>query len=410
MTENAPVKLWLRRAALVVGGVCLAWLCFIDAVSQTFAKVSPDTVLRLDGDAPLAVVQKVGIRMIAPKPISAEAARAKLRGSLAREPLNAKALSYYGATYDKQKMTPASRKYFVLAERVSRRDLGAQMVFVFEAAEERKEEETLARISRMLRTNYAARDRLFPILANVITRPDGRRAMVRYVRKDTPWLADFATFAIDQGTDPSAVTSWVTGMGGLPNGRKFREVEMLLFRALDARRQYPAIADLLTVTKAAPKGLAQSMTISDAALIPEWQPLSWELAEGSGLIVSPVVNDKGDGLAFSISLSGGISGNALRKIVLLPAGKYRLKIDQRSGTTVNGEPVPIRSNWEFSCLDGTMAKSLWGSEAAMARIDENVTVPAGCRIQQIQLHVRAPNDHASSEALVGPILLQRVSS
>ena len=281
MTGNSPAKLWLRGAGLAIGGLCLAWLCFVDAVSQTFAKVSPDTVLKLDGDAPLAVVQKVGIQMIARKPITAEAARVKLRRSLAREPLNAKALSYYGATYDKQKMTPASRKYFVLAERVSRREIGAQMVFVYEAAEERKEKETLARINRMLRTNYAARDRLFPILASVITRPDGRRAMVRYVRKDTPWLADFTTFAIDQGTDPSAVTAWVTGMGGLPNGRKFREVEMLLFRALDARRQYPAIADLLSVAKATPKDLARSMAISDAALVPEWQPLSWDLAEGS---------------------------------------------------------------------------------------------------------------------------------
>lgn len=410
MTGNKFTVMWLGRALLVVGGVGLTWLCFVNAVSQTFSKVSPDTVLRLDEDAPAALAQKVGVQMVAPRPIKAEAARAKLRRSLAGEPLNAKALSYYGATYDKQKMTPASRKYFVLAERVSRRELGAQMAFVFEAAEKRKEEEALARINRLLRTSYSARDRLFPLLANVITRPDGRRAMARYVSKDTPWLADFTTFAIDRGTDPSAVTAWVTGMGGLPNGLKYREVEILLFRALDARRQYSAIADLLPVIKATPKGLAQSVAISDAELVTEWQPLSWELAEGSGLIVSPVVNDKGDGLAFSISLNGGISGNALRKIVLLAPGKYRLKIDQRSGATVNGEPVPVQSSWEFSCLEGDAAKSLWRSEGVMARIDQNLTVPTGCRIQQIRLRVRAPNDHASSEALVGPISLQLVSS
>lgn len=407
--EKTTASPWLRRVALLVGGAVLAWLCFVDAVSQAYSRTSPDMVLRLDSAAPLAGAQKVRTQMMGRKPIDPQVARAKLRRSLAREPLNAKALSYYGATYDSQKMTPASRKYFVLAERVSRRELGAQMAFVFEAAKARNEEEALARISRMLRTNYSARDRLFPLLADVITRPDGRRAMARYVRKDTPWLADFSIFAIERGIDPTAVTTWVIGMDGLPEGEKYREIEILLLQALDARRQYSTMADLLSTIKTVPKSLSRSLAIEDRTLVVEWQPLSWEMAEGTGLIVSPVVNDKGDGLAFSISLSGGVSGNALRKLLLLPSGEYRLRIDQRAEASASGEAVAVRGTWDLSCMDQATPESFWRSEAVMARIDQKIRIPANCRLQQMRLRVHAPNDHATSEALVGPISVQRVA-
>lgn len=400
---------WLKCGALIVGGLALTWVCFVDAVSQSFSKTSPDLVLRLDSTVPLATIQKVGTQMVGRGRIPAPVARAKLRSAMVQEPLSAKGLSYYGATFDSQKATPVSRKYFALAERVSRRELGAQMVFVMEDAKAGNEEATMARIDRMLRTNFAARDRLFPLLAGVVTRPDGRRAMARYLRRDTPWLADFSIFAIEQGIDPTAVTRWVVAMGGLPDGGKYREIEILLFRALDTRRQYPAIARLLPIAKATPKHLTQSAAINDASLVTEWQPLSWELAEGSGLIVSPVVNDKGNGLIFSISLSGGISGNAVRKLLLLPAGEYRLRIDQRASATTSGEVVPVQSHWQFTCLDGETPQALWTSEAVMKRIDETIRVPEGCGVQQLQLRVRAPNDHASSEALIGPISLQRIS-
>lgn len=411
----------------------LGWFAFRDAVSQSLAKTAPQVVLRLDPAASEAINQIASLRVARQPAGSDDRLRAWLARSIAANPLSPAALRLYGASYGLAKRDPRSHKFFALAERTSRRDVGTQMYFIIESATKGDAAQTVGRIDRTLRTSRPSRGQLFPILGRVIQLPGGSETLAGQIRNDTPWLSDFLLFALDTGVDPAAIARLV-GQTGFPGGRQRPIIEQVLFRTLEGRHNYRELAAVVPRMATAPPGLIKSVAVTEQTLDPDWQPLSWQLVSTAGMVVNPIASANGKDIVLNATLSGGISAEAARKLVLLDPGRYRLTVTQdvRGGEAGN---EPVEPRWQLDCLDSAPAirpmqtapsgpsgerpgasikdavprGPLWTSTSTARTFLALFDIPADCRVQVLSLRVRARSDAANASMTAGPLSLRQIS-
>lgn len=438
-------NLHTNRPAQIVGILlllALGWIALRDAAAQSLGRKAPQVVLRLDPDAPEAINQWVAVRVVRAPDEAKGKLRAMLTRSIAETPLNPTALRLLGASYGVTTRDPEGRKFFELAERTSRRDVGTQMYFIVESATRGDAVDAVTRIDRALRTSLPSRAQLFPVLGRVIQLPDGETTLARFIRKDTPWLSDFLSFAVDARVDPAAIARLVIQLDGFPDGRQRPVVEQMLFRMLEGRRDYRELAAIMPHMVTAPRGLTASVAIDEETLDPDWQPLSWQLSSSAGVVVNPIAAENGKDLVFNATLSGGISAEVARKLLLLQPGAYRLTVSQdlQGGDRGNKD---VEARWQFACMDTAPAAAasppapaggvastpalpapeggaavaakqaasrppLWAGTPTAKKFFVDLKVPANCGVQALSLRVRSPSDAADASMTAGPLSLRRI--
>lgn len=203
----------------------------------------------------------------------------------------------------------------------SRRDVGVQMVLVVRRLERGEIPQALNHIDEALRTNNDVAQQVFPALAQALTFPEFKAAFQPYVRKDNRWLADFLVFALSNRLEPALIGEIIAEAGELPDrpGRSVRELAPAYLVAEDQVRLAREIAAKLSEKQvpAANGGLSDNTFSNDDIIA----PFGWDWSTSRQLSIDKAA-DKGGSLEIRSTLP--FSGEIMRQMLTLPAGRYRL--------------------------------------------------------------------------------------
>lgn len=415
---SLPVQGRSRLIVLAVALIPLAWLSAVHSLDHSLQSRSPQTLVRITPGTPNGLAVRAQLELAKGDEANRELARALLRTSLARRPLDPFALRLYALTFGGMEALAQGKipditegeKFFRLGERTSRRDVSSQIYLILADAKAGDERAALKRIDRTLRASRSGRDRLFPILGQIMSRPDSPAMFAELVQPNSPWLADFLTFAIDSGVDPGDVARTTAAIGGYPDAAGRPVFEQSLVRALDSRADYRTLAQLLPQLKSLPSGIGQGVSLDAQTMDDEWSPLNWQTSDSPAIRAYPQATANASS-ALTINMGGGVRGRVARKLVKLAPGTYRLSVTQSFPT---GDEDGVRSasaipEWTVSCLDRDPPSVLLALNAPSGNVAGEFTVGRQCPLIMVALFAKSPESAADAAMTVDKIGLEKVS-
>ncbi len=298
------------------------------------------------------------------------------RDHLMSEPLSARALRQLGTARALDGDDVASERLHMLAERVSRRDLGTQLWLIERAAAAGDVAETLRHYDLALTSEPASGELLYPVLASAIEDEAVRSALAPYVRADRPWVRSFLAAGLEEAM-PSALSALVA----VARPDTVKGIMGTLLTRMARDQDFVSARKLLMAT---PVGRAASgdMTVSDRTTAPQLGPFGWQLGRSDG------VDAVRDGGGLTVRISSGASGLAARRVLILRPGRYRL------GYAVQSQGVTGTASLsaDAQCLGGPGNTRLLSAGATEARdvatlLSHQLTVPAGCGALAIAFRV-----------------------
>lgn len=192
-----------------------------------------------------------------------------------------------------------TRTRMELVERLTRRDVAAQLWLLQDAARRNDVGGTLRGYDVLLRTRSELRDPLTKQLASALVADPVRVALARYADPRTPWFPDFLRAASVQGqAEPAAAI--LAGLPALPDTPSYRTAYGALVAALASENRFDR---LRTLYPRLPGAVAEG-----------YAPLRWALAAGSERDARLGSQD-----ALAVRIAPFAKGEAASRLLLLPA-------------------------------------------------------------------------------------------
>ena len=306
------------------------------------------------------------------------------RKAVAADPTAVDALIVLGFQAQLRGSEAQSNRLFEYTNRLSRRELRAQIWAVEHAVNRGDLEGALRQYDIALRTSFAAQDMLFPTLAAALIEPKIRKEVLRRAASHPVWSPHFVRYLS---------TSWVEPVGAM---RYFLEGRA---QGLDVSgADKVALVDALTATNHLSEAWDYYQTFRlttgrGRSRDPDFRLFSdprsvfdWSVSEGSGISATIISAPEGGAVQFEVSPSAG--GPILRQAQLLPSGRYRLS-GRSSGTEL---PEYARPYWVLRCKAG---RELGRIPVSMTQPNGTFSglfsVPPDCPFQELVLIAR-PHD------------------
>ena len=304
-------------------------------------------------------------------------------------PIDAKAMRQLGVVAGLARQGGGNNE-FLLAERISRRDLISQFALIDIAALGGDLAGTLIHYDRALLVHPSAGEALFPVLSQAVADPDVRSALHRYTKRK--WFGSFLDAANQQVADSQTLVTLLAELrSSIPAAEGQAATSRLLAR-LVRDESYAAARDLLRTMPDVPPGDIDSLGFSAAMSDPRLAPLNWSINNDSAVEAGL------DGDVFIVRIAPEHTASIAERTTLLAPGRYALRqqIDPESGAP------RARLDWTVTCVAGNQPPIL----AAVAT--QEVTrfiVPAGCGAQLWRLRGSGELAQAASAARVTKLAL-----
>lgn len=382
----------LDKKKLAKGGVALLVAAvgafFVTAsFAQVMAKVDPARAATL---APRngSVLSRFADQEFATEPSMDSTSQPAIlaRRALLADPTSAKALTVLAFQAQLRGETAKADRIFAYSMRLTRRELRPHIWAIENAVSQGDIAGALESYDLALRTSKDARPVLFPSLAASLSEPRIRAELLRIVATKPDWLESLLIFQTDSGIEPLGWADF------LSEGRRVG------LQATEA--QYASLATRLLAIGERDRAWALYKSFRKGALRsqsrdPDFMlqgdaraPFDWRAGEDGALSVSILQRGKNGVVDFAVPPT--VSGELVRQVQLLPAGRYRL-----SGFSTNiDQPASSRPYWLFACEDGRELGrvSLGNSREKPAPFMGEFEVPSGCPVQILSLNARSTDD------------------
>jgi hypothetical protein len=274
-----------------------------------------------------------------------------------------------------------ARRTFAYGQRLSRRDLRAQLWAIEDAVSRNDIPGALRQYDAALRTSRTAPDMLFPVLASAITDAPIRATLARTLRDRPSWGDSFVFFAAARGPDPRATAEFYrrlrqAGVAVTPGA------QAVLLQRLVANGEWSEAWEYYTATHpGADRRVSRDPNFSAPG---PPSPFDWTLGDDAGITTSIQSGDKGG--IFDFAAPPGIGGVLLKQTQMLPPGEYRI-VGRSAGVE---QPESSRPYWVLNCLNGRELGRvpLPNSTQANGLFSGRFRVPAGCSAQILWLVAR----------------------
>lgn len=386
-----------RRSELIGRALLACATLAVSAAAGAAATVAvtrdraPGVALRINPGDGIALanhlVQEASVSpAVLTRPAEADAARASLR----REPLNPKALQFLASAALASQDQDRSVVLAKAAEQVSRRELVVQLMLIEDAVRRGNVSEVLVHYDRALRTRASARRVLFPTLQGALSSADIREALTPYLDEDRVWVSEFLkASAGTRGLSAGVAALLIEGPDTRGRRTLARRFAPDMLAALAADQQYDMLRKYFLATPGAPRELLDSANLTVSAIDQQWGPLAWSALETTGASAVFEQSEQTGSPVARISASPGASGYGLRKLLYLPAGPYRLRVQQDLAEPNDRSLM----RWQLTCA--AARAPFWESGDAT-----RLVVPSGCPSQVLELFVRGGAEDSGLEALV----------
>ena len=348
---------------------------------------------------------KKRIEVSAPKRAAAIA-----RASLKRSPINPNALYMLALVAETRNDGKASARYVALAEKLSRRHVGSQMLLAAQAMQAKRYTVAIEHIDRALRTEPEITPLVFPIMADALRFPDFRRYLTIALRRSAPWRDSFFAYAAAQPYAQEGTAQLMLGLSGFKDSTDIRVAVAQLAQGLTQSRETDLLKRLYMHVPPASIGLRArptGATFRDLALLDGAPPVAWGVGEDTtnGALVAA---GKRPG---TVNINGwaeaGYGGVVANKLLWLPAGRWSLNYTGHGNVGGSG----ARSNWEVRCITPEKTVSLASSTdifaAGTGPQSLGFIVPANCAVVLVELSVRGSLSGGASQVDVTGVRLVR---
>lgn len=321
------------RILLIVAAVALAVFAFCNALANVAANRQPSLALKVSPERASALNAIMQQKLSSPA-VNADELRSLALRSLGQQLLNPPAMRTLGLSFSlKEQQAPAARAV-LLAEKMSRRDLGAQLWLIEDNVQRGDMLGALSHYDIALRGSQASAPLLFPILAEAISDAEIRRALKPYIRAKTAWAPQFILFAIGEGKLENT-TRTMLDAGGVPAGPEFASVSASLIPNLATNAKWDLLKAYYSAMPGADPALLQTASFSKAALANELVPLSWAVTEQTNLF-GGFQAEGSDSSILTASAEESSSGWVAQKILFLPSGNFAISADFEWTEQANG--------------------------------------------------------------------------
>lgn len=392
------MRLTATPKALLLGlaGLALAGVAAADAAVAALTPVSPKLAATLPGGtaARLTLIdRKLRANLLAPLPRRTPAIA---REALRAEPLDATALHLLAFSADPQGQSARAVEFARLADRVTRRDLLAQLILIDHAARSNQAALALDHYDAALRAHPSSSPVVFPILKKALASPAIRQNLGAYLVSRAPWARDFAGFATN---DPAAVRQIADVV--IRAGPKMHSADLayisppLITRLIEAK----AFAEVPRILKLVPGGdprLLAEAGWTAASTNPAFGLAAWQVAS-SATSSAAFVTREGDRALSVYSAPGGNAVVAMKFLALAP-GSYALRQDMEIAETAPGSQAggERRAMWRVVCLSAANNPVIWQGQSFLGmkarQLHTGIAIPASCPQQRLDLVVQVPFD------------------
>lgn len=283
--------------------------------------------------------------------------------------------------------TPAARRSFAYAQKLSRREFQVQLWAIEDAVARNDIPGALHQYDLALRTSRTAPDVLYPVLAGAIEDAAIRQAMVRTLANRPIWAPAFTLYA-SANSPERAVLALFTGLNATGIEVTEEPRARLINRLLSANMTAEAWNFYVQGRPGLRRTVSRDPRFKAQLQIPTL--FDWSPVESAG--VSAVIQPGEEGGIVDFSAPASVGGVALQQVQVLPAGVYRI-----SGRSMNiDQPDSSRPYWSLSCTDGREIGRVVLPNSAYGRgaFTGTFRVPSGCPAQRLAL-VLKPSDSIS---------------
>ncbi len=373
-------RAWLVRAGIALPVAVLGFVSVTFSIAQVVAKNDPLLAHRLapyDG----RITARAATALTGEEADATERHRADdlARRALRQDGTAVLALSTLGFDADLHSDRTAARRFFVQAQRQSRRDLRTQLWMIEDAVERGRIAEALKQYDITLRVSPELGELLYPVLAKAGTEPAIRHALVETLAGRPSWGESFLSYASRNAPDPHATATLFLELGrrgvSIPQPSRAAVVDALIAAGrVDEAWRYYAL-DRPGVDR------RRSRDPRFTAELAMPSQFDWVAIDNAGATTSI-----GEGVA-DFTAPASIGGPLLRQVQILPPGTYRL-----AGRSEGVDQAPqSRPYWTLQCQDGReLGRVLLPASAdAKAPFEGTFSVPAGCPVQTLVLVAQA---------------------
>lgn len=333
--KRARVEMAPGAIAFSICVAAAAYCSFAVTSAQVIRNNLPEQALRLNPFDPLAPALAVERRLTKNyKVLSTASTRAALRDALALQPANPRAVRLMGYTEDVAGHQTKAAQILALAQGLSRRDAGTQLWLLEDAVRRNDVAAVLQHYDRMLRTSNDSRNVLFPIMTNALKNEEVRLAFAKYIKAPPPWLSTYLSFAILEGSEPTAIADAITVAGGLPKTETFAVLNAQLLDRLVAANQFVRARLYYLSLPDRRASELQSLALMGATTTASNGPFAWQPATSGSS--GAEINLQPRRPVMRVFGTSGETVPVARKMLFLPPASYSLSF-QIAATEVDSD-------------------------------------------------------------------------
>lgn len=373
------------RIGLAVIAALIGWNAVTQSLALALRSRSPERAHALaPGNAQIAAT--LSAKWVLDPAQQAESVRLAHQ-ALRRDATAVQAVVALGLEADQRGDKAASRRLFAYSQKLSRRNLIAQIWAIEDAVTREDIAGALRHYDIALRTTNEAPDILYPVLAAAIADPVIRAELTRTLAAKPAWGPFFIDYVARQGPDPRATAGLFQGLqrARIPVSESSRTA---LIGALAEKGDYESAWAYFASTRT---GMDRRRSRDPRFVMTGDTPsqFDWQVGNGGGISVSIQPGGSSNGGIVDFVVPASIGGLLLRQLQLLPPGHYILT-GRSAGVN---QPDGARPYWTLVCLDGRELGRvvLPNSAQNRGRFGGSFTVLAGCPVQYLSLIAR-PSD------------------
>jgi tetratricopeptide (TPR) repeat protein len=399
-TEGAARKIGIWRMVILAAfGLVGALGAFALAVSGVTRVKNPAAALALMPNEGTALATRADQLFFANPQKPPREARAMAAAALRQQAINPKALRLLGYYSDLQGDNAKASQYVLMAQKLSRREAGAQLWLIEAEAREGDAPQALVHYDIALRTKPDIQAILFPRLLSAIEDPAIRAELKPYIRAKDGWGGNFLFFANANSKNLPVLVDLIAETGGLADQEDAKNQALGLLQRL-VNEQYFADARRLYLRMPGAKPARMTSAAFDRSdRDSSFGPMGWQMIDdpdaGGGFTGK---NDDGPAM-LSVFANSATTRPVASRLLYLKPGNYNFA--SQLASIDRGDGGFLR--WQLRCLSDKGGPTIWTLDSINMTTKARLAIPDSCTVQLLSLIVSGGRGQTGLEATVSRV-------